>query len=530
MKISAQNFAALVERIKKIEMLKGGDYRPPWADASPLTEDLLSGPLADGAPFLPVPYRDAYVTPLQTNLAHLVHSHDDPRQVAILVETLGGAVIQLTPDVTLRGPLRQFLAVVSNYYRSFLSETKRKALELPSGLGGLPPLAAFCRQKETSPFTLPADLVEKLCGAKVAVVSLPERLKDHPACWLTLAHETTGHDILHADPTLLPELVVGVRSMFGGGPLAPGGKPDDDQIQALLWSYWVDEVASDVFALLNGGPAFAYNLAAFLEALRADHPGLGSRLDRRSRWDPLDTHPTGVLRLSVAVGVVENLTGLDPADRKGHVANLRSLIRRESPPKSLRVRGRVEIERDRWADLDQDVAIADLSQAGRRVGAYVATARLHAFGGRSVQELETWDADDERIATIISQVMVDPKINPADKTEQVKILGDDAQLLAGATLALLQQPEQYDDINFNLSQALTESFRRDPIVGFSSPHSAFDLPPATPPDSQPETDARTADRETAMGGPPIPTPAPRPDTPDGEEPSARSAPATGPGH
>src|SRR5262249_1086456 len=198
---------------------------------------------------------------LRAGLEHLVRSHSDPARVALNAETLVGGVFQHGERSEVRGELRQFLAVVSNYYRSFLSEAKRKALEVPPALAGLPPLAAFRHPGDLGPFTFPPAVIKTLFGAEVAGVSLPERLRLPPACWLPPAHETAGHDVLHADPTLLPDLVAGVRSMFGGGPLTPGRKPDDDQVQALLWGYWVDEVASDVYALLNSGPAFAYNLA-----------------------------------------------------------------------------------------------------------------------------------------------------------------------------------------------------------------------------------------------------------------------------
>ena len=56
--------------------------------------------------------------------------------------------------------------------------------------------------------------------------------------------------------------------------------------------------------------------------------------------------------------------------------------------------------------------------------AYIATARLRAFGGRSIQDVETWDEDDERIANLIADGLINRQ------TQRVKILGDDAQLLA----------------------------------------------------------------------------------------------------
>ncbi|SIT39393.1 hypothetical protein BN2476_220003 [Paraburkholderia piptadeniae] len=51
------------------------------------------------------------------------------------------------------------------------------------------------------------------------------------------------------------------------------------------------------------------------------------------------------------------------------------------------------------------------------------------------------------------------------------MLGDDAHLLAGVTLALLQRPDHYDELTANLAAALDQSFKSDPIWG---------MPPADP--------------------------------------------------
>jgi hypothetical protein len=347
--------------------------------------------------------------------------------------------------------------------------------------------------------------VMRLCNAEVSVVSLPQRLRSHPLAWLTVAHETAGHDVLHADPELLPELVDAIRTLFGGGPLTPGRQPDPDQLQALLWSYWIDEVASDVYALLNSGPAFAYNMAAFLEALQVMRPGLKDSLNMKSRFLPLDTHPPGVLRLHVAIGVVKNLANLAAEDRQIHVDNLETLARRHANGASITLQGRVEVDRDRWVDLErQEVPLHEAAGAARRVGAFIATTPLRTFGGHTVQDLETWDANDERVAILVSDAFLVPGGDPL----AVKNLGDDAQLLAGATLAVLEDPSRYDAINFALETALDESYRRDPVLGFAFAHPMFQLEAEpVPPDAQPESDPRTGTQDTGVGAPPTPVPA-----------------------
>jgi hypothetical protein len=59
--------------------------------------------------------------------------------------------------------------------------------------------------------------------------------------------------------------------------------------------------------------------------------------------------------------------------------------------------------------------------------------------------------------------------------------GDDAQLLAGVTLALLQDPALYDDAQSLLNDALDDSYRtdpiwRDPLAGHAFARHGFERP------------------------------------------------------
>ena len=68
-----------------------------------------------------------------------------------------------------------------------------------------------------------------------------------------------------------------------------------------------------------------------------------------------------------------------------------------------------------------------------------------------------------------------------DKTDATKLLakqsivnlGDDAQLLAGANAALLENPALYDSITSALNAALDASFANDPIWGPPKPDGVF---------------------------------------------------------
>ncbi|HKC95574.1 MAG TPA: hypothetical protein VKB81_16270 [Nitrospira sp.] len=107
---------------------------------------------------------------------------------------------------------------------------------------------------QNGPFTITVENIHSLIDGKVGVVSLPVSFAGHPFLYGSLAHETGGHDVLHANAKLLPEIRSGVYQLFTGSSTRQG----------VLWDYWMDEVASDVYGLLNIGPTFGVNLSALL--------------------------------------------------------------------------------------------------------------------------------------------------------------------------------------------------------------------------------------------------------------------------
>lgn len=384
-------------------------------------------------------------------------------------ETLAGAVYEHAPDSEVKAPLQRFLAVISNLYRSFLSRAKRNAVDVPPSLPMLPPLASFKQSGDFGPFTIPADGTRQLFGSDIGVVSLPSTYRDHPVLWAALAHETGGHDVLHADPELLPELAGGVRDLFGGGTVRPGRSVNLDQFYGLLWSYWIDETASDVYGLLNIGPQFAFNLAAFFAALNGPPiPSLRtvSGFDPRDPSQALDVHPTDILRLDVAIGVIEQQVALSASARTGYAAALETVADLcAHGATAIVIRGKIEIDRDHFLPVNVTRPLDEMRQNARKVGAFVATAKLDAFGGKSVQDIETWDDSDEETAGHIAKALADGR--------PVVDLGDDAQLLAGATQALLADPGLYDRATQALADALDRSFMLDPIWGPPLPEPMF---------------------------------------------------------
>jgi hypothetical protein len=420
--------------------------RPDAAHAARLVEQ--------GALLLPTEFAAAYAGPLQQRLPALFAWLGANRLDAMTLEALLGPVYQLD-DAALRPELHRFLAVISNLFRSFLSSVKRRSLAIPLA-EKLPPLAVWQSSPDLGPFTIPVDEARRLINASVGVVSLPASFAGHPFLFTSLTHETGGHDVLHADTDLLPELKRGVHGLFTGSSAWLG----------VLWDHWMDETASDIYGLLNMGPMFSASLAALLAVFLRDphdaaaHPTMRSA-SGKDRGGQLDVHPTDILRYSVAQGVIENLTGLSSARRQAYLDEIDQLVAFcGGGADAIGLDGAARSFSGRTIDFNgRSFAIADMQAAAHKIGAYVATTRLHALGGRSIQDIETWDdSDDGTALAIAAKLLHDQPVIGA---------GDDAQLLAGLTIAILRQPDDavYASATRQVNLALDDSFARDPYWG-----------------------------------------------------------------
>jgi hypothetical protein len=448
-----------------------------WFDASPVSSpagspfdaDQLAAVVRAQQAQLPAPYRAAYAAPLLAALPDLVAqlrqqvdrslllgaaSGDALGEARSVADTLVGAVRDRGEPAYL-APLGRFQAVVSNLYRSFLAREQRVGLPQPLA-EVLPPLVTFAPTSDRGPFTLPVDRVRQYIGASVGVVSLPGAYAAHPLVWAGLAHETGGHDVIHADPGLIEQLAAGVGKLDA---LPPALRP--------VWATWIDEAASDVYGILNIGPAFAVGLIALfatigaaraastapLGAVRTQLAVAGSQM--------VDAHPVELLRLHVALGAVDALAGLSPPRRATWLDLLGGIAEAAAGGAAT-----IDARDITTGAVVQHLPLPVMASAARAVGAYIATARLDALGGHSIQDIETWDdADDEAAAGIAAAAATGP----------IVALGDDAQLLAGATLALLRAPSAYAAITAQLAAALDDSFARDPIFGTAAPESALAL-------------------------------------------------------
>jgi len=481
MSINEEAFTELFRHLAGVDLFGSGPPDVPW-QGDPPTADAVRSAIGPAISRLPLAYQTAYIDPLEQNLDHVLQALTGNPQI---LESVGAAIFDHRVD-QVDPELDRFLAVISNFYRSFLDATRRAVAGFPEILEQLPPLAMFQHQGNRGPFTLPVDAIAGLFGGSVGVVSLPSTYRAHPLLWASLAHETGGHDVLHADAGLLPELRESVRTFFGGGPIPPSGQITASQFLGLLWSWWMDEAASDVYGVMNIGPAFGLNLVVFFAALgERVHPTGTPTLRTSSGPAPgtggvLDPHPTDILRPYLIKGATEALLNLSADRRNQYAEDLVQLAQLTGGGAStVQIQGIVPTGPSVGLPFNVTLPMELMQTAAERIGALIAGSTLVSLGGNSIQALETWDDTDEETALRIAENM------KADRS--VAGQGDDAALLAGATLAAFDQPGSYETITARLNQALDASFATDPFWGTPRPDLSFIITELLPDDS-PELD------------------------------------------
>jgi len=504
MKIELPKFTALYDQFFRIDFTGNEPgIRPKLANARD-----VQAATARGTPLLPLVYRQGFAAPMDAalphvldNLAHETASGEKTKAEAqTRLEVLYGPVYQHASGlakVNVGPQLKRFLAVVSNLFRSFSDADKRAAAGV-NLVTLTPPLACF--QADTGrqgPYTIESDLMQQHLGIAIGIVSLPATYRDHPVIWSVLSHEVCGHDVVHADDGLLGEMIGAMQTLLAPN-FSPHKRLDAAALNALLWSYWMDEAAADVYGVLNMGPAFAPSLAAFLAAFRGhlkggkrpDAPTVAtdaSPRDNEGGDDTLQDHPIDLLRFYLLLGAIDAMPKLDSAKRAAYVASIEAIATLiGGGANTIHVEGMVNLGPGKRIPVKDDIPLQQATDAARKVGRMIATHKFRALNGRSIQDIETWDDADEAAAQAIAARLA--------HRQSVVGFGDDAQLLAGATLALLGDAGLYDEVQNRLNDALDDSFKTDPIWRGLEPSHVFS------PQAFPQPDVKAAAARTKQPG------------------------------
>jgi hypothetical protein len=465
------------------------DDNPPKL---PTSNEEIKKRIVEASCSLPASYREAYVNPLLDNLKYVVHLKK--------ANDFFDAVCDHHPDNApkIKKPIRCFVAVNSNLYRSFGISGQRKVAVFPP-IGQLPPLATFSRKKMEHPLdlypqTLAVDEVELNCGGKVAVVVMPFFYRKYPILWGILAHETGGHGVLHADPALLPELQDALSETFREE--LRGETQIDGPCKELLeelWRYWLEETASNVYGVLNIGPIFGKGAAVYFAAMIqlglkmvSAHPAkdlngkvleeLRERAHKGEQQpdlnppygpvppDPnwfIDTHPPLILWIHATLGAIDALDKLRDDERMKYLRELEAVATQYGKSKTnnkMKISGVFRVTQGTWRRVDSVFPHDLMLKYARIVGKLIATVPLEVLGGRSFREIETWDGPDEKAADDIRKAVMEGAYS-------IALMGDDAHLLAGSLLALFENPDSksWKIINVLLIDALNISFGQDEI-------------------------------------------------------------------
>ena len=320
---------------------------------------------------------------------------------------IAGTMLDIAQALLQRGErdeakaLGSFEEVVSDLYDGFLSAEDRRGVAPPDKETD-PPLVKFGNPGD-GPYTWPVDATQTF-GLRVAVVNLPPVNAHHGLlAWPALGHETAGHDILHADNGLLGEVSDAVRKglMHEKGTTSLAG----------YWADRIDETASDVFGILNMGPAAGIGLIGYFRGLNAAF-GLGAHL--RTIGPSNDPHPADILRGFLAAETVR-LLEFDGA------AAWSALIEEETEKDlaEIRLAGKV---------VDASTAKASAQTVAREI----VTHRMDSLEQHALGDIQTWRNTDEEIGQELAASLMTANPIPPDLP---KIYA--AHMVAAATMAAL---------------------------------------------------------------------------------------------
>jgi len=382
------------------------DPGPP----DPIQYHVLRGRLQASRPKVPTLYVDTAFTPYIQTLDSLGESQfneiliRDPDRVRE-----AGLMLDIAQAFLQRGegfePKAQpaFQEVVSDLYDGFLSAEDRGGI-LPPDHETLPPLVKF-GNPQSGPYTWPVDATESF-GLKVAIVNLPPANAHHGLlAWPALAHETAGHDILHADDGLLNQLSDSVRKALS--------KNNATGELAGYWADRIDETASDVLGILNMGPAPAIGLIGYFRGLNA---AFGGEPKLRNEGPSNDPHPADILRGFLAAETVRQLEFSDAGDWADTI-----VAETEKDVSDIRLDG---------GDVDTDVAKKSAEIVSQTIVKEPMVAlENHAFG-----DIQNWRDHDENIVTDLRPFLKTANTLPLELTAGVFA----AHLVAAATMSALQ--------------------------------------------------------------------------------------------
>lgn len=278
-----------------------------------------------------------------------------------------------------------FQEVISDLYDGFLADENRVSRETgrpikPPDRGILAPLVKW-GTPEAGPYTWGAEATSSF-QMKAALVSLPPNVRlGGLLAWSALPHETAGHDILHADNGLLQEL----------GNLVYNAIVTNMNNNTFLANYWkqcIDETASDVLGLLNGGPTVGMGLIGYFRSLR------GGTLANIGAMPPADAHPIDILRGILAARVVAQMPFTDAMAWANAI--------RQEVNKDLQTLMLIDPNTQQRIQLITENAV----RSAEIVADTIMNTKLSSIEGHSLKEIQNWNEEDQRASEELGNLIV----------------------------------------------------------------------------------------------------------------------------
>lgn len=354
----------------------------------------------------------------------------------------GGLMADLTHCMLQRGngylelETLGFEELVSDLYDGFLSAEDRNGIKMPDRVI-TPPMVKW-GNPDSGPYTWPFDATHTY-GVSCPVVNMPpsNAMKGLMA-WSTIGHETCGHDILHANEGLQGEMTMRLRTSLS---------QLKSKNAVLLTEYWterIDETASDVFGILNMGPAAGLGLIAFLRGLRA---AFGSGPHLLDQAIPEDEHPADILRGYLAAELIGRLKFKEAGKwAASTLAETRKDLR--TKPGHIQIEGVWIPETEIMNSLK--VVVHELAQAPSAI-----------LNGFAPQDIQNWRDSDEDIVLRLRkayQGSFDPK---AVLPEEVYA----THIAAAALISALEGEASPESLQLKMMRYLRANHARNPGWG-----------------------------------------------------------------
>jgi len=296
-------------------------------------------------------------------------------------------------DIKVLRATNAFQEVISDLYDGFLADVNRVSRETgrpikPPDRGVLAPLVKW-GNPEAGPYTWTGDATIGV-QMKAAIVSLPPNVRlGGLLAWSALPHETAGHDILHADNGLLQELGNIVYN-------AIVTNMNNNTFLANYWKQCIDETASDVLGLLNGGPTIGMGLVGYFRGLRA------GTLSNIGYMPPADAHPIDILRGILAARVVAQMPFTDAQAWANAI--------RQEVNKDLQTLMLIDPSTNQRIQLITENAV----RSAEIVADTIMNTKLSSIEGHSLKEIQNWNEEDQRASEELGNLIVSGADLPAN--------------------------------------------------------------------------------------------------------------------